>query len=140
MQASSLPIRSTIAATVPITIASTVTKQIKLDTSMPTNSSYSTSAGTPIPVPTSPRVPPFPDLTLPISMMDYVWHNGINSDGIKQFPFAPYAVPWFENAKRSVLGLSSLPSGGPKQETLLQVCALHPFFTRLFLEPKTLKL
>ncbi|KAK6643913.1 hypothetical protein RUM43_000178 [Polyplax serrata] len=94
-------------------------KQMKLDGSA--TSTYPTPASTPIPVPTPPRVPPFPDLSLPISMVDYVWHS---PGGIKQFPFAPYAVPWLESAKRSVLGLSSLASTTSQQESLLQhVCS-----------------
>lgn len=55
-------------------------------------------------------------------MMDYVWHNGVNVDGIKhQFPFPPYAIPWFGNTKRSVLGLSSLSPVSAQQDAILQV-------------------
>ncbi|OAD58207.1 SKI family transcriptional corepressor 1 homolog-B [Eufriesea mexicana] len=50
-----------------------------------------------VPSPTHPRVPPFPELPLPLSrslVMNYVWQHH-QTPG---FPFSPYALPWL--AKR----------------------------------------
>ena len=57
---------------------------------------------------------------MPISMVDYVWQNSINAEGMKQYHFSPYTVPWFENSKRSVLSISSLSSAN-SQESIFQV-------------------
>ncbi|XP_014600676.1 PREDICTED: SKI family transcriptional corepressor 2 isoform X2 [Polistes canadensis] len=57
--------------------------------------------------PTHPRVPPFPELPLPLSrslVMDYVWHQHQQAAAVAVaktpgFAFPPYALPWL--AKRS---------------------------------------
>lgn len=59
-----------------------------------------------VPSPTHPRVPPFPELPLPLSrslVMDYVWHQHQQAAAVAAaktpgFPFSPYALPWL--AKR----------------------------------------
>ncbi|KAL0271490.1 UNVERIFIED_CONTAM: hypothetical protein PYX00_008570 [Menopon gallinae] len=112
--------RPSITSQVQIPMAPTPAKQIKLDSPAPTPAPYSLSTATQLPIPPPSAGQNFPDLPLPISVMDYVWHNSVNIDGIKHFPFSPYALPWFGSTKRSVLGLSSLTPGSSQQESLLQ--------------------
>ncbi|XP_017755565.1 PREDICTED: ski oncogene [Eufriesea mexicana] len=73
-----------------------------------------------VPSPTHPRVPPFPELPLPLSrslVMNYVWQHH-QTPG---FPFSPYALPWL--AKRGpVLFPGPLPppiSGSSPTEPLI---------------------
>lgn len=54
-----------------------------------------------VPTTTHPRVPPFPELPLPLPrsfVMDYVWQHHQQTVGV---PFSPYALPWM--AKRTIL-------------------------------------
>ncbi|XP_048507347.1 SKI family transcriptional corepressor 2 isoform X2 [Athalia rosae] len=71
-----------------------------------TRSSPTAQLPSPIPAPNHPRVPPFPELPLPLSrslVMDYVWHQhqqaaaaaAVKTPG---FAFPPYTLPWL--AKR----------------------------------------
>ncbi|CAK9833077.1 SKI family transcriptional corepressor 1 homolog-B [Anthophora retusa] len=81
------------------------------------------------PSPTHPRVPPFPELPLPLSrslVMDYVWHQHQQAAAVAAaktpgFPFSPYALPWL--AKRGpVLFPGPLPppiSGSSPTEPLI---------------------
>ena len=54
------------------------------------------------PPPSHPRVPPFPELPLPLSrslVMDYVWHQHQQAAAVAVaktpgFAFPPYALPW----------------------------------------------
>ncbi|XP_076243419.1 SKI family transcriptional corepressor fussel [Calliopsis andreniformis] len=76
-----------------------------------------------------PRVPPFPELPLPLSrslVMDYVWHQHQQAAAVAAaktpgFPFSPYALPWL--AKRGpVLFPGPLPppiSGSSPTEPLM---------------------
>ncbi|EFN83363.1 Ladybird homeobox corepressor 1-like protein [Harpegnathos saltator] len=71
-------------------------------------SSPTTTAQIPnlVPTPAHPRVPPFPELPLPLSrslVMDYVWHQHQQAAAVAAaktpgFAFPPYALPWL--AKR----------------------------------------
>ncbi|XP_012350308.1 SKI family transcriptional corepressor 2 isoform X3 [Apis florea] len=82
-----------------------------------------------VPSPTHPRVPPFPELPLPLSrslVMDYVWHQHQQAAAVAAvktpgFPFSPYALPWL--AKRGpVLFPGPLPppiSGSSPTEPLI---------------------
>ncbi|XP_076750281.1 SKI family transcriptional corepressor fussel [Xylocopa sonorina] len=82
-----------------------------------------------VPSTTHPRVPPFPELPLPLSrslVMDYVWHQHQQAAAVAAaktpgFPFSPYALPWL--AKRSpVLFPGPLPppiSGSSPTEQLI---------------------
>ncbi|XP_068993091.1 SKI family transcriptional corepressor 2 [Neodiprion pinetum] len=86
-------------------------------------SSPPTQLPSPIPSPTHPRVPPFPELPLPLSrnfVMDYVWHQhqqaaaaaAVKTPG---FSFSQYALPWL--AKRPVLFPGPLPPPIPGATT-----------------------
>ncbi|XP_076182585.1 SKI family transcriptional corepressor fussel isoform X2 [Ptiloglossa arizonensis] len=82
-----------------------------------------------VPSPTHSRVPPFPELPLPLSrslVMDYVWHQHQQAAAVAAaktpgFPFPPYALPWL--AKNSpVLFPGPLPppiSGSSPTEPLI---------------------
>jgi hypothetical protein len=60
-----------------------------------------------------PRVPPFPDLPLPLSrslVMDYVWHHSTGSIKHHQLPFPPYAaLPWLAKRGSPFLGFGPTP-------------------------------
>ena len=64
------------------------------------------SPSLPVTPPVHPRVPPFPELPLPLSrslVMDYVWHQHQQAAAVAAaktpgFAFPPYAIPWL--AKR----------------------------------------
>ncbi|XP_069694776.1 SKI family transcriptional corepressor 1 homolog-B [Periplaneta americana] len=60
-----------------------------------------------------PRVPPFPDLPLPLSrslVMDYVWHHSTSTIKHHQFPFPPYAaLPWLAKRGAPFLGFGPAP-------------------------------
>ncbi|TGZ38266.1 Uncharacterized protein DBV15_00493 [Temnothorax longispinosus] len=83
-----------------------------------------------VPTPAHPRVPPFPELPLPLSrslVMDYVWHQHQQAAAVaaaktpSPFAFPSYALPWL--AKRSpVLFPGPLPppiSGSSPTEPLI---------------------
>ncbi|KAJ9583167.1 hypothetical protein L9F63_022490, partial [Diploptera punctata] len=71
-----------------------------------------TATPTSIPPP-PPRVPPFPDLPLPLSrslVMDYVWHHSTSTIKHHQFPFPPYAaLPWLTKRGSPFLGFGPAP-------------------------------
>lgn len=61
-----------------------------------------------------PRVPPFPDLPLPLSrslVMDYVWHHSTSNIKHHQFPFPSYAaaLPWLAKRGSPFLGFGPTP-------------------------------
>lgn len=116
----------------PLSASPTPSKQIKMDSPPSTPIPFPPPTPTPTPLPVPHRVPPFPDLPIPITMMDYVW-NGM--DGLKPPFLSPY-LPWFGSAKRSVLGFSNLPPIGTSQDAVFQVKIflqhLRPFLS-LFL-------
>ena len=61
-----------------------------------------------------PRVPPFPDLPLPLSrslVMDYVWHHSTSNIKHHQFPFPSYAaaLPWLAKRGSPFLGFGPAP-------------------------------
>ncbi|KAK2588469.1 hypothetical protein KPH14_004452 [Odynerus spinipes] len=104
-------------------------KQLK---STPTTAAVAAAAvPTLVPSPTHPRVPPFPELPLPLSrslVMDYVWHQHQQAAAVAAaktpgFAFPPYALPWL--AKRSPVlfpGPMAPPisgGSGPTEPTLL---------------------
>ncbi|XP_049792391.1 ski oncogene [Schistocerca nitens] len=75
------------------------------------------------PPPPPPRVPPFPDLPLPLSrslVMDYVWHQKQ-----QHFAFPPYAaaLPWLASAK---LGFPPPPPPPPPPPSALSHADLQP--------------
>ncbi|XP_049837976.1 SKI family transcriptional corepressor 2 [Schistocerca gregaria] len=77
----------------------------------------------PLPPPPPPRVPPFPDLPLPLSrslVMDYVWHQKQ-----QHFAFPPYAaaLPWLASAK---LGFPPPPPPPPPPPSALSHADLQP--------------
>ncbi|PSN34829.1 SKI family transcriptional corepressor 1-B [Blattella germanica] len=97
--------------------APTPAKQVKLsqDTapvSVPPSIVPFSAAPTSIPAP-PPRVPPFPDLPLPLSrslVMDYVWHHSTSTIKHHQFPFPPYAaLPWLAKRGSPFLGFGPTP-------------------------------
>ena len=96
--------------------APTPAKQTKLSqdstpASVPSIVPFS-AAPSSIPAP-PPRVPPFPDLPLPLSrslVMDYVWHHSTSSIKHHQFPFPPYAaLPWLAKRGSPFLGFGPAP-------------------------------
>ena len=91
----------------------TPAKQTKMtqDTSPTTLPFSATPASLPAP---PPRVPPFPDLPLPLShslVMDYVWHHSTSSIKHHQFPFPSYAAafPWLAKRGSPFLGIGPAP-------------------------------
>ncbi|XP_047122112.1 ski oncogene [Schistocerca piceifrons] len=75
------------------------------------------------PAPAPARVPPFPDLPLPLSrslVMDYVWHQKQ-----QHFAFPPYAaaLPWLASAK---LGFPPPPPPPPPPPSALSHADLQP--------------
>lgn len=89
----------------------TPSKQAKTS---PTNATTFTVPSSPV-IPAPARVPPFPELPLPISrslVMDYMWHNHQS----KQFSFPPYtaALPWLKRGNST-----GAPLLFPPESTLL---------------------
>nr|CAD7203388.1 unnamed protein product [Timema douglasi] len=86
----------------PSMMVTTSAKQQKLsqDPVSPTPGGSSIVPTAVLPAP-PPRVPPFPDLPLPLSrsiVMDYVWQHSANNMKHHQFPFPPW--PWLAGGKR----------------------------------------
>ncbi|XP_033609959.1 SKI family transcriptional corepressor 2 [Cryptotermes secundus] len=90
----------------------TPAKQVKVtQESSPSTAPFSATPAS-IPAP-PPRVPPFPDLPLPLSrslVMDYVWHHSTSNIKHHQFPFPPYAaLPWLAKRGSPFLGFGPAP-------------------------------
>lgn len=79
-------------------------KQARISPNTSTNPPAITTPITASPaLPTHPRVPPFPELPLPLSrhlVMDYMWHQhqqaaaAVAATKAPGFPFPSYALPW----------------------------------------------
>lgn len=91
-------------------------KQAKINNESPTPTpstlNFPVTSSSPALSAPSPRVPPFPEINLPLSrslVMDYVWHQ---SQAAKQhqFPFSPYTLPWLKRGSPLFFGHTAAES------------------------------
>lgn len=92
-------------------------KQPKIHTESPTplSSGITFPVTSPSPALTAPtpRVPPFPEIALPLSkslVMDYMWHQSQAVKQHPQFPFSPYTLPWLKRGSPLFFGHTAAES------------------------------
>lgn len=80
-------------------------------TPIPSGITFPVTSPSPALTAPTPRVPPFSDISLPLSrslVMDYVWHQ--SQAAKQQFPFSPYTLPWLKRGSPLFFGHTAAES------------------------------